>query len=247
MEKRMLLLAVMLTVVALCGSAALALDPMGPPSAGLSQGQWGVGVDYSFSDMDLELDGTGAIPNIVHPDVQVSKVYGNIGYGATDYWSVFVRGGLARAETNSIGMAGDIEVGSTELAWGFGTKVTVFEQTPDLVWGGLFQMSFAGESQERVSSPIVTQQSIEINEIQVAVGPTWTPSEGMSLYAGPFYHWVNGRVESMSVHQYDIKTEKLGVYGGARFEITEKASFNAEIQWTGDAAAFAASMLYKCN
>lgn len=247
MEKRMLLLAVMLTVVALCGSAAVALDPMGPPSAGLLQGQWSVGVDYSFSDMDLELDGAGAIADITHPDVQVSKVYGNIGFGATDYWSVFVRGGLARAETDTVGVAGDIEMGSTELAWGFGTKVTVWEQTPDLVWGGLFQMSFANESQERVSGPTMTNDSIEIDEMQVAVGPTWTPSEGMSLYGGPFYHWVDGEIESTGINQYDIDTDKYGVYGGARFEITEKASVNAEIQWTGDAVAFAASMLYKCN
>lgn len=247
MEKRMLLLAVMLMVVALCGSAAVALDPMGPPSAGLLQGQWSVGVDYSFSDMDLDLDGTGVIPNITHPDVQVSKVYGNIGYGATDYWSVFVRGGLARTETGLVGGVSRIDMGSTELAWGFGTKVTVFEQTPELVWGGLFQMSFANESQERESGPTMTTDSIEIDEMQVAVGPTWTPSEGMSLYGGPFYHWVDGRVERMGVRRYDIDTDKYGVYGGARFEITEQTCVNAEIQWTGDAVAFAASMLHKCN
>lgn len=247
MEKRMLLLAVMLVAVALCSSAALALDPMGPPSSGLLQGQWSVGVDYAFSDMDLELDGAGAIPSITHPDVQVSKVYGNLGVGIMDNWSVFVRGGLARAETDTVGVTGDIEMGSTELAWGFGTKVTVFEQTPDLVWGGLFQMSFANESQERNSAPIVTNDSIEIDEMQVAIGPTWTPSEGMSLYGGPFYHWVDGEVESMGVRNYDINTDTYGVYGGAQFHITEQTCFNAEIQWTGDAVAFAASMLHKCN
>ena len=193
MEKRMLLLAVMLVAVALCSPAALALDPMGPPSAGLSQGQVSIGVDYAFSDMDLELDGSGALPSITHPDVQLNKVYARLGVGVMDNWSVFVRGGLSRAETDNVGMVGDIPMGSTEFAWGWGTKVTVFEQTPDLVWGGLFQMSFANESQERTSSPIVVMDTIEIDEMQVAIGPTWTPSEGLSLYGGPFYHWVTAR------------------------------------------------------
>jgi len=249
MDKRILILAAVLMAVGLCGSPALALDMMGRPSAGLSQGQWGVGVDYTFSDMDLDLDGKGGtIPNITHPDVQMSKVYANLGYGVMDCWNVFLRGGLARAETDSIGgVTGDIEMGSTEFAWGFGTKATVYEQDPNLVWGGLFQMSFANESQERVSSPIMTGQSIEINEMQVAAGPTWTPRKGMSLYGGPFYHWVDGSVESMGVRQYSIDTEKYGVYGGAEFRINENASFNAELLYTGDAVAFGASFLYKCN
>ena len=44
-----------LMMVVLGGSVALALDPMGPPASGLKRGQFRMGVDFSHSEMDLEL------------------------------------------------------------------------------------------------------------------------------------------------------------------------------------------------
>lgn len=51
MEKRILIFCVVL--VGLCGSTALALDPMGPPASGLNQGQFSLGFEYSTSEVDL--------------------------------------------------------------------------------------------------------------------------------------------------------------------------------------------------
>ena len=53
MEKKMLWLGLMLMVVGLCSSGALATT-MGPPAAGLDAGQFGVGLGYSTSDIDIE-------------------------------------------------------------------------------------------------------------------------------------------------------------------------------------------------
>jgi opacity protein-like surface antigen len=55
MDKKLLLLVVAFTVVALAGSAALALAPMGPPTAGLKAGQSRVGVDYFYSTTNIKL------------------------------------------------------------------------------------------------------------------------------------------------------------------------------------------------
>jgi opacity protein-like surface antigen len=55
MNKKLLLLVVVFTVFALAGSAALAMAPMGPPTAGLKAGQSRVGVDYSCSTTNVKL------------------------------------------------------------------------------------------------------------------------------------------------------------------------------------------------
>jgi opacity protein-like surface antigen len=106
--KKVLLLAV---VVCLCSTAALALDPMGPPTAGLKQGQWGTALDYAFSETDFEFDGsfTWTIEDytpfapiadkLTFEAVEMHKAYLNIGYGIADNWEVFLRLGGARAET----------------------------------------------------------------------------------------------------------------------------------------------------
>jgi opacity protein-like surface antigen len=79
--KKNLLLAVI--VVALVSSAALALDPMGPPAAGLKKGQWSAGVDYSYSNMDLKQFLT-SWSNNTNETLEINKmhkIYANIGYG----------------------------------------------------------------------------------------------------------------------------------------------------------------------
>ena len=110
MKKKLVL--VVFVIVCLCGSAALALDPMGPPVAGHTQGQWSAGLDYAFSEMDLEFDGEFAVSNysgssmfptaiadkLVFEALEMHKGYLNLGYGITDRWDAFFRLGVARAE-----------------------------------------------------------------------------------------------------------------------------------------------------
>jgi hypothetical protein len=88
------LLGFALMMVSLSGSTAFALDPMGPPAAGLKQGQFKAGADYSHSEMDLELsDGTwieyidgvfwdaGEAESFTLKNFKTNKVYANLGYG----------------------------------------------------------------------------------------------------------------------------------------------------------------------
>ena len=110
-------MAVVVMVVGLCASSALALDPMGPPTAGLKAGQLSAGLDYAFSEADLEFDGKFDIYGyeLIGPDwqplypcaiedkltfeaVEMHKAYLTIGYGIQDNWEAFLRIGGARAE-----------------------------------------------------------------------------------------------------------------------------------------------------
>ena len=229
MEKRIVLLAFVLMVVGVSGSAVYALPPMGPPKALLGQDRWDVGIEYSHQAMDLEAVGE-VTDIIVDPifvttrkdkhninDLKSNIVMGRAGYGINDNWDAFVRLGLADAK-------GDIERifpdnaapdkykgfdGSFGLAWGFGTRAT-FWQDEELSWGGLFQMTWLepGDSSISLSDDPEFSGDAEIGlwEVQIAVGPTWRLEDNIRIYGGPFLHFVNGDLD-ISGRTVDMGTE----------------------------------------
>ncbi|TET88118.1 MAG: hypothetical protein E3J46_05515 [Desulfobacteraceae bacterium] len=133
MEKKMWV--TVLVVVLGSSTLAVGLTPMGPPRAGLTKGQYRVGLDYSYSEMDLKLSGYGFSWTA---DVEANMLFGNFGYGISDKWEGFVRLGFANVE------AEDFD-GDNEFAYGFGTKLTFAEQDA-VTWGALFQIGwFEGE------------------------------------------------------------------------------------------------------
>jgi hypothetical protein len=200
MAKKLFLFVAVVVVVGLCGSSALALDPMGPPTAGLTQGQWSAGLDYAYSETDLEFDGKFVIMDeygdnlypypfsdeLVFKAVEMHKAYLNLGYGIMDGWEVFGRVGGARAEAQKpsreiyADMAGyDVYIDEhgpchdwdTGFAIGFGTKATFWEDT-NLKIGGLFQASY-------------TKMDIRVNYLGAidddwwdSIGAWYVPSEG---------------------------------------------------------------------
>ena len=283
MEKK-LLLVVVIVLVGLCGSVALALDPMGPPAAGLKQGQWSAGIDYSSSDMDLKVDGkyswyewgqngsywedlgSGKFEEKAK-GVKVNKIYANIGYGIMDNWDAFVRLGGANGDLgDSIEDMGENFDSDYVFAYGFGTRVT-FWQDADLKVGGLFQMSWANGLNDAEHGTYVEENGsayveswamsgkVDLTEIQIAIGPTWTPSEGFSVYGGPFLHFVSGQfdakfsyTEGESYNYVYTETGKssgditedscFGGYIGAQVQLGENACVSGEWMTTGDAEAF---------
>jgi len=217
-RKRMLLLVVALMVAVLWSSAAWALRPMGPPMAGLEQGQYSVGFDFSYGKMNIEADG-GTIE-----DAESSAYLANLGYGISDNCEAFIRLGFAGFDVDDPDK--DFE-GDNQFAYGFGTKVT-FAENDALTWGGLFQMDWTKSEDGDVE--------IDVYEIQIAAGPTYQ-MEGMSLFCGPFLHFVGGDVTGTPDGDFDLEQESLfGGYVGAQFDIAENASWNIEYQTTGDDA-----------
>ena len=273
MEKRLLLLVVVLMV--LCSSVALALAPMGPPTAGLKKGQFSAGVDYSYSRMDLKLNegkvtATAAgvsisakMPSLSVKNAKMNRVYANLGYGITDNWEAFLRLGGANADGK---IWGEKLNGDTGFAIGFGTKVTFWKQTPDLKWGGLFQMDWAQSDFDKLSdSGTVNGTSysgtftseVDFYEMQIAVGPTYRLMEKALLYGGPFFHFVDGDFDYKAKAtvggasgtlkgSYDIdEAAYFGGYIGAQVDITENLPFYIEWQHTAKADAIAMSLIYR--
>lgn len=154
------------------------LDPMGPPSAGLRKGQFSAGSEFSYSRGNFRLtDGkggwqgftngvlanfnSGKMSSLTVENVNLYKIYANLGYGITDDWQASLRlgavGDVKLSYKNKarpffpVPVAGGGGVlfpdgqkadGDCGFAIGFGTKVTFYQQDA-LELGGLFQISWA--------------------------------------------------------------------------------------------------------
>ena len=272
MEKRIALFAVTFMIVGASGSAVLALSPMGPPKAMLGQDQWAAGIDYANATMDLEASGTDIIDIVYDPELHITTrkskcnikdlesniVLGRVSYGISDNWDAFLRLGVADAK-------GDIEQtypdgatpekfkgfdGGFGFAWGLGTKVTIWENE-NITWGGLLQMTWAEPDDGSISLSSDTEftgdAEIEFWEVQIAAGPTWRIDDSVSIYGGPFLHFVDGDLDISGETTLldsrigleasgDIEEKsQFGGYVGASWEVNEGTSCFIECQFTGDA------------
>lgn len=217
MEKKIVLLAVAIIIVAMSNSAVLALVPMGPPKALLGQDRWDIGIEYSRQTMDLEADGDvtetpSGLPvsrRVKHNlnDLKSNIVMVRAGYGINDSWDAFARLGIADAkddieQTYPDGAPTDTFKGydgSFGLAWGLGTRAT-FWQDEQLSWGGLCQITWLNPDDSSIDlsgDPVFSGKADIDNmwEVQIAAGPTWRAVENLCIYGGPFLHFVNGELD----------------------------------------------------
>ena len=135
MEKRKLLLSIM--VVGMFGSAALALAPMGPPTAELPQGGYNAGFGYAFSKMKLDVQGGAPTTGESVLVVRSNMYYGCLGYGISDDWNVYGAAGAADADFNGEGNGTNFD-GNLKFGFALGTKRTLAENGKTK-WGVLAQ------------------------------------------------------------------------------------------------------------
>ncbi len=234
MNRRFLVVSVLLASFG-CASAALGIGPLGPPTATLKQGQFGVALEYAYSDSDLELslgtvDATwkGALSN---------TFLAQLGYGLTDDWEIYFPLGAANLKD------ADLDC-SYKSAYGFGTKIT-FEKTENTSWGLLFEIGWrknndSGTVDLNDLGFAVTDYSVDFtyHEIVVALGPTWKIAEGIQVYGGPFFYVLEGDVdvEAAGVDTtLDLSQESMfGGYVGAELDICPNSSWYGEFLFTGD-------------
>lgn len=305
--RRKIFLILLLSFFGFNCSVVLALDPMGPPSAGLKQRQFSAGAEYSYSRMDITLNhgkgswsgftngvpggsNSGKMASGTIKNLNLNKVYAKLGYGITDNWEIFLRLGGANVDFNygdqarplfpvpvsggggrlfPVGQKGD---GDNGFAIGLGTKATFYERN-DLKLGGLFQISWsrskgkgAGTFANGGVNSFAEQWShsvdVEITEIQVALGPTYKLAEKISIYGGPFFHFIDGDIDGKyresgnigpglfgnyySDYSYDIDESSIfGGYLGTQIDVTKDISFNIEYQHTAFADALGMNLLWR--
>ena len=210
---RMLWLGVVIVVVGLCSSGALAAS-MGPPVAGLDAGQFSVGFDYSNSDIGVEgsfkgkeiwsgeeslVDyATGDVIDLkegvirLYPDkgkfkedVEIDMYLANLSYGVSDNLEVALLLGMADF---SIGDDGGFD-GSSEFAYGFGVKATFYEEA-NLKLGALLQMTFSSADDS------CDDEAVYRDEEEVVVVPTKETFDidyyQLKIAVGPSYKLTEG-------------------------------------------------------
>ncbi|MFC1634515.1 hypothetical protein ACFL5Z_06695 [Planctomycetota bacterium] len=245
MEQRKLLLSIM--VVGMFSSAALAIAPMGPPVAGLVEGQYAVGLGYAISDMTVELSGPTFGTGDAELDVENTMYYGCLGYGISNDWNVYVALGMADAEIDAD--SGDDFDGGADFGFAVGTKRTLHDNGTDTKWGTVFQYS-TGETDDKVgvTSSYANQHLSGVSpgtleydwyEIQLALGPAIQVNEDVCVYGGPFLHFVEADLRHKAggfVAEVEIEQAwELGGYIGALINLGSSASLSLEFLITGEA------------
>jgi hypothetical protein len=147
----------------LAASSAFAF--MGPPTAGLNQGQWSAGANYSYSSQDLDTikitwdevgedDGTPYTDSGTYKldirNLNTNSYFGKLGYGLMQQWEVYGQIGLVdiKAEAKEKD-EGEDWYGynlDNELAWGLGTKYTFYKQNK-IDWGATVQLNWFDSSE----------------------------------------------------------------------------------------------------
>ena len=178
------LLSVVVVVAILYSSTALAVAPVGPPTAGLKTGQWSVGFGYAHGEidsagMDWKSDFVSGIPSSKAKDVKSDAYLAKFGYGISDNWEFYGLLGVADLRGKLEDIA-DFD-GDQDFSGCFGTKYTFLKDGP-LSWGTVYQMTWskgkdsfaldASDYDEELGA-VNIDSKFKMYDIFLAVGPTY--------------------------------------------------------------------------
>jgi hypothetical protein len=226
MAKKLFRMTVVFLLAVMTYSPALAIAPLGPPTAGLEQGQKRVAFEYGYRKADLKASGfkvsawsesgeftfgpftipwggadVSAVPtgSATISDAESNAFIANIGYGVIENWEVYALLGIADVQIDYVEGAEDLAFdGNYRPYFGFGTKLTFRKEEP-LSWGAMFQMDWTNsEEDDFFELDIFGSDNVEIQyyEIVVAVGPTYEMNEQLRIYGGPFFYLLDGDFKS---------------------------------------------------
>lgn len=252
-------------------STTYALDPMGPPASNLKHKEIRTGIVFSHSNMDLELyngdfieftndvlSDWGAATDFSIKDIKTNRVCANISVGLSPNAEAFFRlGGAKTTFDDSIWEDSEEFQSNAELGFGGGLKATFLDEG-NIKFGGLIQLNWAKFDGMLDASHWFAPDFVEMNlgEIQIAAGITCFLSKSVSLYGGPFLHFVHGDISDVmsvvdsgtgdlinSKYCWDIREESVfGGYIGTNLELAKNFSLNFEFQHTSSADAFGAGL-----
>jgi hypothetical protein len=209
-----------LIVTGVLVSVAPAGAPMGSPTAYVGAGNWGVGAEYGYGQMDLEASGT--VAEVTGPldtswaqhfkmdNLKNNMAFGTIAYGLTDTWDIFARIGAADAKDAIVlspssfraeETRGDFD-GSFGLAWGVGTRATLHQSGP-WSFGGLVQFTWfqPGDSDTSITpDPWIPDESwagkakLHYWQAQASLAAAFQ-TDTWRFWAGPFVQYTQGDMD----------------------------------------------------
>ena len=226
-------------IVLFLSCAAYALDPLGPPRAVVGRNNWGLGVEYAFSDTDTELSHivfSGApVGNLPSKGFKASRAYATPRYGVLDNLDLFARiGAIGLVESPILRI--EPFVGDTGPVWGFGAAVTLYD-SDRLDWGVIAQWSRSRTEEDQFGLTAHIHRELEADSLQIAMGVTYQIREGLNLYGGGFYHAFDGEFED-PVTSFDMEEDNsFGGFAGLELAVNDNVRWHVEMQNTGTAFA----------
>ena len=249
-DKAMKRIIIVIIGIMLMSTQVLAFDLMGPTTSRLKDsGKTSVGVEYFWSNMEIDADGFSALDltSDTIDDFEINKITANLALGMGRGSEIFFRFGVADVDPDGDDWGGIPDhMGSSDeaLVLGGGAKWTFYDDG-NFGWGLLTQVNWAEYDFDGKSYPVgdydVTLSSeFEIVEVQIATGPTFLFDDNIMVFGGPFLYFLNGDAEfTGTVDGFrekisaDLEQESiLGGYIGAGIELSPKASFACEFQAT---------------
>ncbi len=260
MGKKILLVAIVFVITSLCSSAALALAPVGPPTAGLKTGQWSTGFDYLRSELNFDIDWSSDyvsnIPKSKAKNMKSDAYLAKLSYGVSDNWELYGFLGVAdsRGKVEGDDINGSFD-GGYNFSGGFGTKWT-FSKGEKLSWGLVYQMSwwsgsesstadltaFGGGTAEKVNT------DLKSFDIFLALGPTYK-MQNWQIYGGLALYYYNADINldamSTTIAKGSADKALFGGYIGTLIDISENCSLYGEYMLASDASALGTGIVWK--
>lgn len=272
--RKIRLLGLALLILSLYSSNAFSLDFMGPPTAETAKGTFRGGIEYTFTDMDLELiEGKGTTyfeEELIGPydlasetisGFEMNTIYATVGYGVFENCEAFLRIGAVNATFgDSLWDQGEDYDSDIDFAVGAGIKMNFYKEFNWKI-GGLIQINRLELDGKLDSSSWTIPQphiiDISTSEMQIAIGASYMYSRRLSIYGGPFAHFISGDFdyEYIQVDGADFVTSELsweisegptfGGYLGAQISLSGNNSANFEFQHSSDADVIGASLILR--
>jgi hypothetical protein len=266
MEKKLLLLGVVV-VVCLCGATAMALAPVGPPTAGLKSQEFSAGFDYAHSEIDFDIewssDFASGIEDAKAKNMKSDAYLAKFGYGISDDWEFYCFLGAAdmRGKIEWYGETDSFD-GGQNFSGGFGTKYT-FLKDEQLSWGIVCQMGWS-QGDDSYDLDLTGYDTLGIETIDadfkaydifLAAGPTYKMGN-WRIYGGAGLYYFNAGIDikymDTTILEGDADEASFGGYVGAQLDIKPNPSevskgcyLFGEFQFTGDAWALGTGIGWK--
>jgi hypothetical protein len=263
-----------LLAVALCAPMSMALSKMGAPAASLGAGKWSIGADYSYASQnidfsDLKFDGQDADSDEREGTakyVKMQTMLAKFEYGVVDNWDVYAAlgGAQLKGSSDEEDFLGDVK-SSTEPAYGFGTRVTLW-QDGALKVGALGQVLWMNNLDDTIKGSDgpddVWKDKLNVNmsEVQIAFGPTYQLAPGVVVYGGPFADFLQGDftdkwTETFTGEGTETDTGKVeadlnqaawfGAYAGVELTLAQNLMGSVEYQHTAFGDCVGANLTFR--
>jgi opacity protein-like surface antigen len=176
-----------LSAILLYAASAMAVAPFGPPVSDLKQGQFSLSAGYDYSDSDFKASNRDK--DLIVDGARSNSFTARPGFGLDDDWKIYGLLGVSDFKGNGFN-------DGYKFAYGFGTKVTV-EKYEKISWGFIFQVDYKNNSDEYakdVNGADGFEGKMDYYNVILAIGPSWSVSEKLRLYGGPFLNILKGHL-----------------------------------------------------